>query len=173
MADSSSSPQTPTFEQSVRTAQIICVAMAMGVATFAAVAIFLRAGKSPGESLLSYLAAAFSLGAGALSVVVPSFVTGNQSPDQSASAARGNQDESADDLIPLVALYQTRLIIGLALLEGAAFFCLAAFLLEGHWWTLAPAGILWVFILAQFPITGRIEQWCRQQRENASLNRRG
>src|SRR5262249_25088243 len=62
-------------------------------------------------------------------------------------------------------VFQNRLIIGLALLEGATFFLLIAYLAEGSFLALVPA---WVFIIAmlmQFPTRVGVERWVEEQQQ--------
>jgi hypothetical protein len=54
----------------------------------------------------------------------------------------------APETLGLMRQYQVRMIVGLAMLEGAALFNTVAFLLEGHWWSLAVVGVLLAFMLA-------------------------
>jgi hypothetical protein len=61
------------------------------------------------------------------------------------------------------------MIMAFAILEGAAMFCIVAYLIEGMGWTIVAAAVLWLFMLFRFPLPSRVEDWCRLQLENASL----
>ncbi len=63
------------------------------------------------------------------------------------------------------ALYQTRCILGAAPLEGAAFFQLIAYYLEGLPLYLGLAGGLLVLLLLRFPTRHGVESWVTAQRE--------
>ena len=69
----------------------------------------------------------------------------------------------------LLGLYQTRLIAGIALLEGAALLNITAFHMEHHWSSLMIAGILMLLMLSSWPTRSKIESWIRIQRELAGL----
>ncbi len=66
-------------------------------------------------------------------------------------------------------LYQTRLIVGLGLLEGAAFFNLIAYLLEGHWWSYLVVAALLTWMLASFPTRDRLRRWIDDREQLKSL----
>jgi hypothetical protein len=68
-----------------------------------------------------------------------------------------------ENVVPLAASYLTRLIIGDALLEGAAFFNLVAYLIEQQVFSLAVAGALLLIILAQFPSLSRLTDWVERE----------
>ena len=63
----------------------------------------------------------------------------------------------------LAQLYQTQLIVGAALLEGAAFFAGIAFMLERDPIAAGMALVLLAVLAARFPTRDRIEAWLEQQ----------
>jgi len=65
----------------------------------------------------------------------------------------------------LVQLFQSQLIIGAALLEGAAFFAGIAYMLERSPLALATAIVLLIALAARFPTSGRVHAWFDRQRE--------
>jgi hypothetical protein len=67
--------------------------------------------------------------------------------------------EGARQIQPLVAMHQTRLIVGCALLEGAAFLNVVAYMLEGQLMNLVAAGLLVLMIVTQIPTAGRLISW--------------
>jgi hypothetical protein len=109
--------------------------------------------QPPTGTTLSLIAAVFAMAMLAAHVVVPSLVARPAKPQR-----------AEDDGAGLCGIYQTRMIIGLALLEGAAFFNLVACLVEHNWWSLVIAGCLVVWMLALFPTRTRVEQWIENQR---------
>jgi hypothetical protein len=60
-------------------------------------------------------------------------------------------------------LYQIQLIVGDAMLEGATFLQLIAYLLEGQPWSLAVAGLLVALLLLRTPVRTRVERWVERQ----------
>jgi hypothetical protein len=74
------------------------------------------------------------------------------------------QQSEADLTEPLCGLYQTSMIIGDAFLEGAAFYFLIAYLVEGSPIALAGAGFFLIMLLFQFPTRTKVEAWIERQR---------
>ena len=62
-----------------------------------------------------------------------------------------------------LAFYQTRMIVGAALLEGPAFFLLIAYLIERSPWSLAAAIFMILGVAAHFPTEQRVAEWVEQQ----------
>ena len=58
----------------------------------------------------------------------------------------------------LFTVYQSSMLIGGALLEGAAFLCITAFLIEGSWPALVLAAGLLLALLAMIPRTERVDR---------------
>ena len=128
--------------------RIIAGALVFGVATFAAVAVVLRLDDPPAaDALISLIAAGFAAASVVIRQVLVSLIGGRTGSSQAAGAFG-----------PLL-LYQTRMIAGLAILEGAALFNVVAYLIEGHWWSLAAAAGLLAVMLASFPTRGRLRRW--------------
>lgn len=144
----SQGPNTP--EQAVRVAQIITGALVMGVVLFAGIAVLVvGALDDPADGVIvSGMGAAFAVVAFAMHLVVPSMI---------ARQAR------TYDTMRLYGVYQQKTIIGLALLEGAAFFNIIALIIEHNWWSLAIAGGLVFWMLAMFPTRTRVDQWVETQ----------
>jgi hypothetical protein len=160
----------------IRPMQIIVAALAAGVLAFMVVALLVRGSREPAQANLVYIALAFSLIALVAWAILPNLMT-NQARRQIAERSnppRGTTAPSADvgEVGHLAAVYQTRLIIGAAILEGAAFFNLVAYLVEGHALGLAAAVVLLVMmILFHFPTFSRLEDWVRREMETIQLMR--
>jgi hypothetical protein len=135
--------------------QIIAIALVMGVVVFGLVAVFmLGALEQPaGGFIVSLIAAVFASGAFVMHLVVPNMM---------APSPRG--DVPAADELTCYQQYQARTIIGLAILEGAAFFNIIATIVEHNWWSLAIAGCLVFWMLAMFPTRTRVKHWVEAQR---------
>lgn len=133
----------------VRTMQIITVAMAKGVLLFGLVVYFaMRPDGVAPNPLLQYIGYLLAVVTATLSFVVPRVITNSQSPTPET--------------------YQTGLIIGLALLEGAAFFNVIAYMIEGQPLSLGVAAILAVMILVRLPTIGGVEDWIESRRRQQS-----
>jgi hypothetical protein len=77
--------------------------------------------------------------------------------------AGGQAMAGLGDAAPYAALYQVKTIVGAALLEGAAFFAVVAFMLERSWIALAMAAALAAMILTLYPSVPRVAEWIRRQ----------
>ena len=158
------------FAIRLRTMRIIIGALLMGILTFAVVAAITRAqGNMPplrGEPIVSYVAA----GQGVIILLLQAIV-----PAAIATGMRKSLP-AEPEVTPerWLAVYQTRMIVGAALLEGAAFTFLIAYLIEGRPWTLA-GGLVCAALLAvlYFPTRERVERWVAAQREALQQERLG
>jgi hypothetical protein len=157
---------SPTPDARIRVMQIIAGALIAGVVVFGVIVVFGfgALNQPPAEGVIRYMALGFI----ALELVpfalVPTFVTG----DSVTRAQQGNRLLEGEGLP--YGLYQTRMIIRFALLEGAAFFNLVAVIIEHHWWNLAAAGALAFAMLLMFPTRTRVEQWIETQRMQSDIN---
>lgn len=159
----------------IRTAQIIVVALAMGVTTFMGIVVFMKLQQEspplamPKEAGLWLVGLAVMMGCGAASVIVPRIV-------QNANVRRlpAEAFDMRDAESPLMALFQQTTILGAALLEGAAFFNLVMYFVEGLTPSLFATLLLLAGILAHVPSVGRFNAWREKlkgrQRDAASLS---
>ena len=139
--------------------KIIAGSLVFGVIAFAAVAIAMRLGRAAEDaSLISIIAAVFAAGTVVVRQVLLGIFVGQAVPKSSEPTTRTSFQ-----------LYQTRMIIGLALLEGAAFFNVIAYLIEGHWWSFLVVAALLAWMLASFPTSGRLKQWIEDREQLKSL----
>ncbi|MBN1910272.1 MAG: hypothetical protein JW818_11075 [Pirellulales bacterium] len=155
----------PRLAAQVRTMQIIVFALVMGCVCLAAVALVFRAtnGDEPPEMpLISYVALAFA-GTALIARTIVLTVMGNQGRTVVAQEAADLTTEQV--VFRFAGLYQTQLMIGSALLEGASFFLLVSYLVEG--WIVSPivAGVLVVGIALHLPTTSRVSTWIKNQVE--------
>lgn len=139
----------------VRVMQIITLAMAMGVLAFGVVAVLLIRPEVAAEPMIAYVAFALAIPLAIASFIVPRLVVNSQPAT--------------------VESFQTGLIVGLALVEGAAFLNLVAYLIEGQVYSLGMAAILLALMLIRFPTTAGVSDWIeqrtRQQRENEAFGK--
>jgi hypothetical protein len=109
----------------------------------------------------------------ALSFVVPNLAVTNWRKQLARGAApkvKGGPTEAkqiypAGDTGSLAQLYQTQLIVGAAMLEGAAFFAGIAFMLERNPIAAAVALVLLAVLAARFPTRDRVAGWLDRQLE--------
>ncbi len=145
------SQQTSNLEQTVRGMQIITAALVLGVVVFAAIAVFVVGAMNEESSgvIVSAVGLVWSALAFVMHLVVPAIMT--------RQLSRGGNREQ------LYGAYRAKTIVGLALLEGAAFFNIVALIIEHNWWSLAIAGGLVFWMLSAFPSTTKVEHWVETQ----------
>ena len=163
----------------VRTMQIIAAAMVAGVLGIGAVFAFLAAEQGPPPAppaevaddvlepaddptppVLSYV----GLGLAALALLA-------YKPVGSLLAA--NAPKQSDETETAAGVYQTRLIVRLALLEGAAMACLVFLLIENWPLLWVAVGVLIAAMLAEFPTTGGLRRYVESRRQLAELEPAG
>ncbi|WP_425400923.1 hypothetical protein [Aeoliella sp.] len=141
----------------VRTMQIIVFSMAMGCVVFAVILLtVIQPDPTEGPPTIAYIGVAAGLAALVAGVIVPRLIAASQPATAGA--------------------YQTTLIIGLAIFEGAAFLNLVAYMIEGQSFSLAVAAVLIAAIVMGMPTIGRVEDWLdarrRSDEEADAFNRR-
>ena len=67
---------------------------------------------------------------------------------------------------------QTSMIVGLALLEGAAFFNLIGYLIEGSVGNIFAVAVLLTVMFIRIPLPGRVEQWVSNMLDDAKLEKK-
>jgi hypothetical protein len=178
---------SPGLQVRLRVMRIIHAALVMGCLSFAAIAVFLRTQQPfqvPQQPVLSLAGLAFGVIALLAIPVVANMLAANwrqkialgidplstSRPPESVLEEGGpvsphRPEEHPERSVQWWALYQTRMIILAALLEGSTFFQLIAYLTEGEKSNLVLAGILVLGLLLLFPTRNRIERWIRTQEE--------
>jgi hypothetical protein len=150
-----------TIDQTLLTCRIIGGALVFGVVSFVTIAVVLRLGQAAEEGALMSLV---GVGVAAAAVVARQVVVGVMS---GATPKAGLPASGA------LGLYVTRLIVGLAILEAAAFFNVIAYLLEGHWWSLLVVAGLVAWMIASFPTRTRLRQWVEDREQLSGIGREG
>ena len=149
----------PTTAQRVMVLQIITAAMVLGVVMFGLVSVFALNSfqQPPAGQIVSIVAAGFALLAFVMHLFVP----------EAVAASVLKQSSASNRVDKLAAAYQTRHIVKLAILEGAAFFALVAGTVEHQLWTLAIAVALVIVMLAEFPTQTRLNHWTESRQESS------
>jgi hypothetical protein len=154
-----------------RTLQIITVALAGGLVAFAVVGIFMRqsgAMQPNGATMISAIMAILTAVLIAARVLVPRLIVRGglrriaRSESPSSRGRSGPGSAASDDREQLQGLFSAKTIASGAILEGAGFANLVAYLLEGQAYSLALAAILVLGILAATPTRGALEDWLDQ-----------
>ncbi len=146
----------------LRQLQVVVAALAGGAALFLVVVLALPRPGDAGRAdpFLVYLAIAATVGAVGARFALPGLLrTQGRRQLRAGKAIRGANDDER-----LLAVYQGEVIVGAALLEGAALLCAVAYLLER-----SPIGVGLGFALValmlfwEFPTRGRLEPWLEEQ----------
>ncbi len=155
--------------------QIIAVALVIGLMTFLVVILYIvqvqnqGRGTTPpqGAPLISLIAAGF-LGVLAIaSFLVPAAIMRSTLQRIAAGTWKPapGMEVPATDAGKLMVLYQTTLIVGLAMLEGPGFFGGIAYLLEAQAFALGIVAVGIILMLARFPTESRVRRWLEVQEE--------
>lgn len=145
----------PVPQQRVLVMQIIAASLVMGVLIFAGVVVFVLKGleDEPTGEIVSMMAGVMAIVSFSAHLIIPQIVA-----NKAVAAAGGKLDVQS-----MCGIYQTKMIVGLALLEGAAFFNLIAVFIEHRPWPLAIAGGLVIWMLARFPTANSVREWIESQ----------
>lgn len=168
-----------------KTMQIIVGALAAGIVSFFVIVLAITTSnppKPPDTPMLSYMAVVAAAVACVAAMFIPGIVLRSQRQailnrrPALETDRRGGQpvSEAERNLMPYVHGCQTALIIRSAILEGAAFFCLIAYMQEGLNWGVICAFVLLLIILAGMPTRSRVEETIeREQRAVEELRLMG
>jgi len=177
VSDESSNTSDPLDRQAM-VSQIIAFALVAGVTTFLGITLVIRStgGKgllapdpwniAPPSAIISLLSVVLAVIVTALSFVVPNTIAANMR----RQFAKGKFPTIGPDSPPIKdamsafrMIHQLRMIVGLAMLEGAAFLCVIAFMLEGRLPPLIAAGTLILLMVSRFPTRERIDRFVEDQ----------
>lgn len=152
--------QSPDFEGSVRGMQVIAGALMSGVLFFLGIVLMSTQGdvlsfKQP--EIITIIAAGFGLLMIVNHFVIPGIIASTQLRQLTSNDFTGSDEATRID--KLVGVYRIQLIIGLALLEGAAFFNLVALMIEKSGFNLCTAGVLFALMLMRFPTRDKVSFW--------------
>jgi hypothetical protein len=161
----------------LRTMRIIHVALCLGVVILAVIMVTIRDPQRPAPTapILTYVGVGFLVAIFLPMMIVPAsmataarrrFLQGGVMEGMPASAFR-------DPDFYWAMVYQTRLIVVSALLEGAAFYQLIAYYIEGKPLSLGLAGGLFVLLVLQFPTRDGLASWTERQRDLVEQEKQG
>ncbi len=167
-------PEDNLPKQNLLVMQIIAGALLAGVLVFLAIVfsiVFTRngLGVAPAADLpiISIVAIIVLVVQIPLAFLVPGMLTRSMLQKIASGTwqlpAGANADAFNSDASKLLGLRQSTMIIGLALLEGAAFFGCIAYLLEARPFVLSVALIALFLMAACFPTEPRVRAWLARQ----------
>jgi len=171
--------QTPQqLDQMVKVMRIIILALTMGVVAFGGVTFLIQNQPSGGgQILIAWVAAGVAVMNLLMRQVMGTVLSASARKQIAAGTWQSPQKnsvrmpENATAADRLLMSFQTRLIVRAALLEGAAFFNLIAFMIERQTWSFGIAGALAAINLSTFPSRDSVLYWIRQQLELMELER--
>ena len=159
-------------DKALFTMRIIAGALIAGVVTFGGVASVLVFGQAPaaqpgnpaqGPNVLMYFAMAFAAGAVVMSFVVPNLISAAGVKGVAKMAQDGTATGPNELFGRLLAVAQTKMIVALALVEGAAFFNLIAFIITKSMVLPAVVGALLLVMAIHFPTKFKLARWLEDQ----------
>lgn len=178
-------------ERSVtRTTQIIVAALAGGLLVFLAIVLIVEppgppAGPGRDNPLklpfLTMIAVGIGIACLIMSFVAPGLLVSNglkqlveRPPGEPAPTDPWKEGPTlpSNDVGGLLRLFQTQLIMASALVEGAGFFALIAYMIDRHPVALGFGAFLIAALLARFPTFERVHGWLDDQSARLSRLRR-
>jgi hypothetical protein len=160
----------PKFDGSIRTMQIIAGALISGVLIFMGVVLVVTQGNIggiPNARLMTMIAGGFGFLMIVNHFVIPRIVSGAQLKQLAISGIL--QQEEQVRVERMCAVYQTQLIIGMALLEGAAFFNLIAMMIEKSAVSLGVVSLLLGLMVVKFPTRIKVSWWIQERLRELQL----
>lgn len=160
-----------TFQQRQMVMMVIWIALIMGVVTFGIMISFIGLGEAPGDDLpiITYLGMGMAALMLVLRFIIPDMIARNQFAQAMQTAKTEGNENEEEMLGKFYQIFTMRLIIGLALLEGAAMLNLVAVLVENQMLAFIPVAILLLAMIASIPTKSKIDEWIRNQMENYNL----
>jgi hypothetical protein len=159
-------------------AQVVVGALVVGCLVFLGIAVLLvRLGGMPAANdsmIVTWLAVLVALVAVGARLVLPSFIvasnrqailhkTGSLAQPSSRNASVAEFLERTGDAGRLWLGYLAKTILGSAIFEGVAFFCLIAYLVEHSPLSLGLAVLFLIGLACQFPTRAGVVRWIQGQ----------
>ncbi|WP_298860687.1 hypothetical protein [uncultured Gimesia sp.] len=154
-----------------RAMMIIWFAMLAGVVVFGVVVAVLINGSKPNAGLPVLTFTAMGMAAMSLVIrfIVPNLISRKQFAQTMQTAKTEANDDEEQMLGNFYQIFMMRLIIGMALLEGAAMLSLVAVMVENQRLAFIPVAILLLVMIASIPTKSKLDGWIRNQMENYNL----
>jgi hypothetical protein len=158
--------------------RILLGALIAGPLIFMVIAVIVRQGMKgapPALPILTYLSFAFALVDTTLSFFIPDYSIARERRKLAQITGIYDSPESqlSTDFARLVELYQTRMIIAAALIEGCVLFFIIAYIVEGTLYCLVGALVLLGIMISRFPNRDGVEHWVEKQLELLQQERMG
>lgn len=153
----SNAPQPVSPESVGRTSQIISGALIMGIVMFGGVAFVVAKGAGDQAPMLAFIGIAFAGMNTVLRFIVPTIIV-------NAAKPKLIEANNADRMVQLAGLYQTKTIIAMAVLEGAALLNLVAYIIDKQLWSYGVVAFLLAVMAISFPSQGQFESWAEEMK---------
>ncbi len=154
----------------LRIMQIIAGALIAGMLSFAGVASFivLGQGKQAGQpqvvnQVLPFLAMGVFFLNVILSFIVPKMISRFSVKGVAKMVEDGTLTDPKELLGRLLSVAQTKTIVALALIEGAAFLALIVVIVSKSFATMSVASASFCFMMAHFPTKLKLARWLEEQ----------
>jgi hypothetical protein len=163
----------------LRTTQIVAGGLVAGIVIFLVVVLIVvqqgPAPARPAEPIMTYFALAFfgtSLGVWSF---LPAQIARKQVDKIAAATWRPRPQASPgqlpDDTSQLLTVFQTKLLVGYGMLEGASSFACVAYLVDRDAVSLGVVAATVLLMLLSFPTRGRLNSWLEQQQSRLDVQR--
>jgi hypothetical protein len=165
-------PDEPKPAPQLLTMRIVHGALCMGVVTITAILGLLRmnGGKPPAATpMISYVGFGMAAVCLPLSFLVPNLLSAGWRRQIAIGKWPLSIPAQPDSDAGWWSIFQSRLIVGMAMLEGAAFMQVIAYFVEGMPLSLGVALGLLVVMLTRFPTRLGVESWIAEQREMVEM----
>lgn len=156
--------QGRSFEAGVRGMQIIAAALMAGVLVFLGIVLVTTQGDVFGThtpEVVAILGAGFGVIAIVNHIVIPQIMASSQLRQIVANGFSELDTESKSD--QLLGVYRGKLIVALAMLEGAAFFNLIALMAEKNVLSLVVTFLLLGLMVFRFPSRDKVVFWVQDK----------
>ena len=164
----------PEFKSAIRGMQLITASLMLGALSLLFVVMFtLEPDSDSGPlglgnpSVITLAGVAFGVLIAVSHFVVPGIIASAKLKQACANQFM-EKDESSKQQV-LIGIYRTHLIVGLALLEGAAFFNLIALMLGKNVLSWCAFCILFCFLLSSIPTRDKFSFWVQDKLREMSL----
>ncbi len=151
----------------IRSFRLIFAALIAGVALFGLLIIALVALKFDSQfSMLSLIIFGISALIGAQALVIPRMVGVGAIRQLAPTIAKLDPDQTETRfqiVSQTLGVWFTSTLIGVAMLEGAAFMNLVGAFVEGNAWHLVAAGLFLAMMVVFFPSENRVLGWIEQR----------
>jgi hypothetical protein len=148
----------PSQRQLIRIAQIITFALIQGGLIFGAILLFMNGARIDGKaSLLTWVAMGFSGLMVVIHFIMPKIIAGMLLSRLTSESLKDTSDDWKFAIV--VQIFQMQHIIACAILEGAVFLSLFAYMIEKSGIALCCAAGLLFLMALRFPTTSHVQFW--------------